>query len=269
HHHHHHHAHPPHTTHHHHHTKPAAPVPAPKIHVKSQEVFDMALTKPRVHLGSALYSPNLTLSSNKPRPLEEMKRFFAAAPGPIPYFPEKENGSFTIRVPRSYLASSYAESVPVAGGLEEICDRRALWGTEIYTDDSDVVAAAVHSGWIKGDFGAYSDDLRALEAQTEMNGTNGDKTNGDTPHSNETPDKLDTKPVHPVFIPADRDMHITVVILPPLSKYEGSVLHHLKSRTWGGDHDGMSFIIQRIEFVDEGRETRYVERGMGARKRKV
>ncbi|KAF4551995.1 Hypothetical protein D9617_11g008420 [Elsinoe fawcettii] len=275
-HHHHHHQHNhAHAPHHHHHTKPAPVVPAPKIHVKSQEVFDTALKKPRVHLGSALYAPNLSLPSNRPRPLEEMKRFFAATPGPIPYFADKENATFTIRVPRSYLATSHTEAAPVAGGLEEICDRRAIWGTEIYTDDSDVVAAAVHSGWIKGDFGLFNDDLRALQSES-TNGTNGEKVNGNGDTASHPDDslalekeKLDEKPSHPVTVPEEKDMHVTIVILPPLERYEGSVMHHLKSRSWGRDHDGMSFIIQRIEFVDEGRETRYVERGMGARKRKV
>ncbi|KAI5286775.1 hypothetical protein KEM52_001868, partial [Ascosphaera acerosa] len=52
-----------------------------------------------------------------------------------------ENCTVTVRVPRWHLA---------AGKREEICYRRALWGTGVYTDDSDPVAAAIHSGFLRG-----------------------------------------------------------------------------------------------------------------------
>ncbi|PNS16751.1 hypothetical protein CAC42_4715 [Sphaceloma murrayae] len=266
HHHHHHHGNHVHPAHHHHHTKPTHSPPAPEIHIRNQEVFELALSKPRVHLGSALYEPNLSLPSKK-RALLDTKHLFASSPTPIPFFPERENSTFTIRVPRSYLLSAtdaISDAQSLAGGLEEICERRAVWGTEIYTDDSDVVAAAVHSGWIKGDFGEWNEDIRDLFAEHE--GTNG--TNGDAA-SHAVVDKLDKKPSHPCPVPADRDMHVTIVILPPLKKYEGTTMNFLKSRTWDGDHDGMSFIIQRIDFVDEGQRSRFVGRGIGAKKQRA
>ncbi|PSK36115.1 hypothetical protein B9Z65_5930 [Elsinoe australis] len=270
HHHHHHHNHAVHPPHHHHHTKPAPPPPAPEIHVRNQEVFDLAKSKPRVHLGSALYEPFISLPSNK-RVLLDTKHLFAPSPKPIPFFPERENSTFTVRVPRSYLVPSALQSLEtssIAGGLEAICERRHIWGTEIYTDDSDVVAAAVHSGWIKGDFGEWNEDIKDLFSD-EHNGTNGiNGTNGDAQLS-PTHGKLVNKPAHPAAIPADKDMHVTVIILPPLKDYVGTTMNFLKSRNWGKDHDGMSFIIQKVEFVDEGRETRFAERGMMAKKKRA
>lgn len=126
----------------------------------------------------------------------------------------------------------------------------------MYTDDSDVVAAAVHSGWIKGDFGEYNEDLRDVFNQTQD-------------EAEEESDDLNEKPTQPARIPRDLDMHVTILILPPLQKYSSSVMHNLHSRSWGNDHDGMSFMIHRIEFVDEPRFSRHSERGPVAKKRRM
>lgn len=64
-------------------------------------------------------------------------------------------------------------------------------------------------------------------------------------------------------------MHLTLLILPPLERYGSSVWHGIKSRAWGGNHDGMSFKIEHVEFVDEGFEGRYEERGTAAKRRRV
>lgn len=69
--------------------------------------------------------------------------------------------------------------------------------------------------------------------------------------------------------PANTDMHVTLLILPALERYASSVWHGIKSRNWGGNHDGMSFKIERVEFVDEGFESRYEERGSDSKKRRI
>ncbi|KAK4130797.1 hypothetical protein BT67DRAFT_458444 [Trichocladium antarcticum] len=35
---------------------------------------------------------------------------------------------------------------------EEITRRRALWGTDVYTDDSDVISACIYAGWIRSEW---------------------------------------------------------------------------------------------------------------------
>lgn len=146
----------------------------------------------------------------------------------------------------------------MAGGLEEICKRRAIWGAEVYTDDSDVVAAAVHSGWIKGDFGYFNEDIQDLFGADE-----------DNPNSDEDLLVLNSKPLSPASIPADKDMHVTVLMLPPLQHYSSAILNNIHSRSWGSDHDGMSFMIHAIEFVDEPSGSRYVERTGAARRARM
>jgi len=163
-------------------------------------------------------------------------------------------------VPRGYVApSDSGENERVAGGLEEICHRRAIWGTNVYTDDSDVVAAAVHSGWIKGDFGEFNDDLQELFSTPEATS---DSTNGVTY-------TMASKPEHPARIPDGMDMHVTLLIVPPLANYPSTHLHNIRSRQWGEDHDGMSFMIHSIRFVDEPKSTRYSERGGEARRERL
>ena len=183
---------------------------------------------------------------------------FASTANTIPLFEGKENCTFTVRVPREYLAPTDPANAEdqIAGGLEEICKRRALWGSDVYTDDSDVVAAAVHSGWIRGDFGEFNDDVKDLFEDGAAK-----------PETEQT--SLTAKPPHPIPIPAQRDMHITVLILPPLRNYAASTKHHLRSRTWGDNHDGMSFAIHAIDFVDEPRATRFLERGPKALKQRL
>lgn len=97
---------------------------------------------PRYHLGSTLYAPRIEMPSSRAPP-ESSKFGYNSTPVPIPRFDGKENCTFTIRVPRFRIDSSHRE---------EICARRALWGTGVYTDDSDPVAAAIHSGFIRGEW---------------------------------------------------------------------------------------------------------------------
>jgi hypothetical protein len=60
------------------------------------------------------------------------------------------------------------------------------------------------------------------------------------------------KPRLPPVPPADKDLHITLLILPRVDQYESTVMFGLKSRKWTGRHDGVSFKVHRVEWVDDG-----------------
>ena len=65
-------------------------------------------------------------------------------------------------------------------------------------------------------------------------------------------DALTSPPKQPLSPPRNRDLHLTLVILPPLQHYSSTVRHGVKSRDWGDDHAGSSFMVDKIAWVDEG-----------------
>ncbi|KAF2766586.1 Rxt3-domain-containing protein [Teratosphaeria nubilosa] len=267
--HHHHHqhgitAHPAHHHHHHHHapTRTLPPSYKPAVTVQTKAVLAAIADKPRMHLGSQLYSTDLSQPANADVSLDA-KIKYRSRMKELPYLQDRENCTFTIRVPRYYLQATDAmnendEPSPLAA----ICKQRQVWGTDVYTDDSDVVAAAVHSGWLKGDFGEFNDDLQLL-CGDEPDMDTSDETSPDPPLT------FDTRPAKPAKISAGHDLHITVLIVPPVEQYVSSTQHFIQSREWKEKHDGMSYMIQRIEFVDEGPATRFCERGLVAKKQRI
>lgn len=258
HHHHHHatHAHPAHH-HHHHHTPKAALPRKPAVTVSSQKVLDEVAEKSRKHLGSQLYTTSLSQPANADLSLDA-KIKFSSNMAPITFFAGKENCTYTVRVPRTYVTNSSPEANSEPSSFEELCRHRQLWGTDVYTDDSDVVAAAVHSGWIKGDFGDSNADLHDLC-----------DNDSETSEAEMPPSDLTTKPSKPVRVPPEHDLHVTVLILPPLETYASSMQHHIRSREWNRVHDGMSFMIHRIQFIDESPSNRFTERGLAGRKARL
>ncbi|CAA9959524.1 Rxt3-domain-containing protein [Pyrenophora teres f. maculata] len=140
----------------------------------------------------------------------------------------EENSTLTVRIPRYYFTCG-EEVNEDNHSLEGICRRRQLWGTEIFTDDSDVVTAAVHSGWLKCKFGEFNSDLRKVC-------DNGPK------HSNGAgaPLTLVERPSKPVKVFNSYGAHITILILPPLESYASINQNHVTSREWKKKHDGMS-----------------------------
>lgn len=251
--HHHHHGHP---GHHHHHAPRSAPIPRkPTTTVMSRRLVEECASRPRKHLGSQLYTTEISAAPAADAS-QDTRIKYSSKMKPIPVFEGKENCTYTVRVPRQYL--TVHDDADEAGPLEEICRRRQLWGADVYTDDTDVVAAAVHSGWIKGDFGPYNADLKDLcqnESEIEDN--------------EETPRTLAIRPRKPVKVPPNSDAHITVLVLPPLDGYTSTSQHHIWSREWAKTHDGMSFMIHRIDFVNEGLTSRNTERGASARKKRI
>ncbi|KAE7996946.1 hypothetical protein FH972_001622 [Carpinus fangiana] len=262
HHHHHHH------THHHHHNArmgaQAAPVimRRPVVTIKTRPLIESLSHKPRRHLGSQVYTPKIIFPSSASTTITS-KRKFATEPNPLPRFHGKENCTFMIRVHRDYLTPS---------ARERVCAQRRIWGTDVYTDDSDPICAAIHAGWFKG---SWADDvdtaLLDLEPASsdpqELTGSHKDQTAG-----RETSNLiLESVPTTAGIKdpPEGKDMHITLLILPALENYASSTWHGVRSRAWGNNHDGMSFKIERVEFVDEGADWSAIERGPGGTKERL
>jgi hypothetical protein len=189
------------------------------------------------HLGSMTYSPRLSVAC-----LSGHSKFgFESTPTPIPRFEGNANCTFTVRIPQAFLT---------AKNREEVIRRRALWGTEIYTDDSDVLAAAIHQGWIRGDWGEDV-DISLLDLGPSSPQPSRKEGKSDVTRKADSKLVLDSPPDSgPMLPPDNKDVHITIRILPPLQSYASTVSRGIRSRGWGSNHDGMSFEIHRVEWVD-------------------
>ncbi|KAJ5973089.1 uncharacterized protein N7479_003007 [Penicillium vulpinum] len=252
-----HHHHQHHHHHHHHVPRPAtipaaSPIREPRTTVNLEPLLSSVAHLPRHHLGSTLYTPRIGTPTAKSS-LDSSKFGYTTTPQPLPRFEQRENCTFTVRVPRFRINQSHRE---------EICARRALWGTGVYTDDSDPVAAAIHSGFIRG---AWGDDVDESMLDLEIKDTYQHApppeptTNGDSPAKG---------PRLPPIPPTDKDLHITLLVLPRVAQYDSTLMFGLKSRKWDGRHDGMSFKIHAVDWVDEG-VARGEERSGEARRKRL
>ncbi|KAJ5598783.1 hypothetical protein N7537_008867 [Penicillium hordei] len=232
-----HHHHQHHHHHHHHAPRPAtipaaSPIREPRTTVNLEPLLSSVAHLPRHHLGSTLYTPRISSPTAKSS-LDSSKFGYTTTPQPLPRFEQRENCTFTVRVPRFRINQSHRE---------EICARRALWGTGVYTDDSDPVAAAIHSGFIRGAWGDDVDDMHRHPKPLMA-----------------TP-RLRAHAYHR-SPPTDKDLHITLL-------YDSTLMFGLKSRKWAGQHDGMSFKVHAVDWVDEG-VARGEERSGEARRKRL
>lgn len=281
--------------------KVAPPAHEYRTHVNIEPILKSVADKPRHHLGSILYNPKIGVpsfraaSASHQTSLAYDKFGYTSTVQPPPRFYGKENCTFTVRVPRWYLTDSKRE---------EICYRHALWGTGVYTDDSDPVAAAMHSGFFRGSW-SEEVDIKLLDLvmwgehghaaryrEAAGSNSNGDKSKDSsgstavepttdkqkTPSpmslpprgvSTSQPLNMDGLPLIPPEPVAGKDLHITLLVLPPLQKYESSIMYGIRSRPWGKTHDGMSFMVLRIDWVDEGVNSRGQDRGASAKRKRM
>ncbi|PWW73897.1 Rxt3-domain-containing protein [Tuber magnatum] len=248
------HSHPVHqvTVHHHH---PAAVSPAlPPQRVKTSLLIDSSkvlaslASKPRQYLGSTIYQPT-------PTP----KQGYSITQPLLPRFEGRENCIFQVRIPRRFLSVEQRRDVH---------KRRCVWGTEVYTDDSDVLGVLVHLGKVPGVLPeGVTPDLVA-ETRCRKTTSRGEITN--MPSTNPSLVKKKGKGAHVVgegpAIQPGKDLIVNLLILPTLQKYTGSVRNALKSRSWNTIHDGMSYSIWDMEWVEAGEAE---ARGGGSRKRRL
>lgn len=236
--------------HHHHHTagpKIASPmntvIRMPRYEVRSQAIIDAASIHPRCHLGYEYYQPNLKLFRSSSSDRLPYNRAFASTNRAFPNFEGKVNCTYTIKISRAHLRPE---------SREEITYRKNLWGTDVYSDDSDIIAACIHQGWICGKW-AKDVDVKLLNLYPSDEGVSVEPEL-DIPYDG--PDEtFDHPPAKgPMPIRMDHDLHVTVLVLDCLDKYSSKVRFGIRSREWGGKnttaHDGLSYLIMNIKWVD-------------------
>ncbi|RMZ71057.1 histone deacetylation rxt3 [Pyrenophora seminiperda CCB06] len=249
----HHHHHIQGNTHHHHHHAPRANQQVPLVPTKMstkvhhvQPILEEAAKRPRKHLGSQLYEAKTELP--KANSSLDDQFGYASKPQRLPRFDVNPiNCTFTIRVPRYYLKPRQRQHVVL---------ERHLWGARVYRDDSDPIAAAIHSGWIRGE---WDDTVDVAMLDPRITAPN---------DPSDAEDVLTKMPAAPVTPPADMDLQIEILILPQLQEYTGSVEYGISSRKSKG-HEGLSFMINKIRWVEEGIGSRGQERTAAALKRRL
>ncbi|KAL6717322.1 hypothetical protein ACLMJK_005237 [Lecanora helva] len=230
--------------HHHHTSQSHDKTPrVPTVDTNSAPIMDSVRDLPRRHLGSILYSSSLHFSTSSTS--DDSQHASTSLPYTIPRCEGKENHTLTVRIPRFYLSKD---------GRRRVCKLRAVWGTGIYSDDSDPLAAAIHAGWIRGEWEDGVDfSMLQINASDDF----------------ETKETIFTSPPTGPLTPVpDKDLHLTLLILPTLQQYTSSVAYGIKSRYWGDDHDGMSYRVEKIAWVDE-QCSRGEERGGESRRKRL
>lgn len=138
--------------------------------------------------------------------------------------------------------------------------KSALWGTDIYTDDSDIVAMIIHSGHYRPvdapDPIEKNPDLPSVLQAQMLKSDFGDKSSSSisykSPISSEVMPiiaRADLESSSSTTLLPDHDLNVTLRILPKLIKYTGSTRYGLDSKGWSCLHAGESFIIVKVEKV--------------------
>lgn len=190
------------------------PEKVPELKINSQALLDSVASFPRNHLGSMVYS-----AEAKPKPGDSTRHKL------IPRFEGRENCTFQVRIPWRYLTKE---------SRRQICEERNLWGTQVYTDDSDPIAVLIHESKIPVVLPEGVDIAQVTPAPAKK----GEKA-------------LVVPKLQPM-----KDVLVDILILPGLVEYKGSTRNGLKSRSWaineGARHDGMSFMVMNVKVVDAG-----------------
>lgn len=235
--------------------------------IKSQAVLDSVKDLPSNHLGSELYNPQISLPPQAAASRAEDKYGYYSKHKSERTFGEEDlNCTYTIRVSREYLTRE---------AREKICTDRYIFGTEVYSDDSDPIAMCIHGGWY-----VFPQSKPPRIAEPTINSSH--RIRGEWPEEVDTTlmdipppppsdemiePELNSRPDHPIIPPDNVDLQITLRILPPLKAYKGSVLFGIMSRDSGAEHDGMSWAVDRIGWVDEGNMRNVGRTGRERRKR--
>lgn len=128
-----------------------------------------------------------------------------------------------------------------------LVQRREIWGTDIYTDDSDIVSVLYHTGVLptRAQVDAFYSALRAQEEGNADDTTDGHLEDEHPvtvgPNSHLVTSTSDNEQIY-------GDCLVTLRALPKLTEYTGCYRNGINSRSWK-HHDGGSYAIQKVEFL--------------------
>lgn len=219
----------------------SAPLFKPKKTIRISSIIASAKRLPRRHVGNFKYDPEVDQADISKPGYDKFD--ISIRPNLLPSFTQadKVNCTYTVRVPKLWLQERERRL---------ICKEAYLWGSGIYTDDSDVVAAAMHSGFMKA-VGPEGVDQQLLDRVV----------NEQNPRI-EGMANIPEKPVEPEI---GKDAVVTLLVLPTLERYPGTARFGIGSRLWPEsatktEHDGVSFAVLKVDYVSGGVEARRMGR---------
>lgn len=99
---------------------------------------------------------------------------------------------------------------------------RQLWGTDVYTDDSDLLAVLVHAAWLRPILPSKPRHVDPLKEETRQ-----------VKRARNSND----------------DLRVRLRIAPKLIRYVATERAGILSRGWGNSHDGVSIVVESIERI--------------------
>lgn len=110
-------------------------------------------------------------------------------------------------------------------------DSRRIWGTDVYTDDSDLGLALVHAGWIRWSKEAMDSGVVRPGIDSKLGIKDSQAKRG-----------VDV-------------VEVTVRVVPKLLRYIATERNGVRTRSWGNGHDGGSIVIEGVKRVKVSRAT--------------
>ncbi|KAI9251817.1 histone deacetylation protein Rxt3-domain-containing protein [Phascolomyces articulosus] len=196
--------------------KKKPPQSPPQKVVRNDKVWEKLQGLPERRLGSYIYSPGMLLPINE----------------------SQLNGLIQVVIPARYLTFENPQM-----------KRKALWGTDIYTDDSDIVPMIVHSG--KYDMPFVEPDIDPRDPFFLALGASDMIFQEDPYNKKKKPSTTMNGGSNHHTIP-DHDVKVTLRVVPTLKRYTGTIRHCISSRTWNGNHDGSSYWVENVEKIQRG-----------------
>lgn len=208
-----------------------------KIVVNNEDVLKFAHKFPRKHLGSILYTPYPTLSTHRQLSVFQPSEYSTPEPNEgtkeiLPLLPELRdyiNCILTVRIP-SYQINDLQNNKNYIN--------RAIWGTDIYTDDSDILLILKHNGFLPNIDNELENTIETGSTEKRTAGNLSQPQNIDQTVNNFR---------HFVNI-IGGDIHVDLIILPTLVQYEGIYRNGINSRSWKTSHDGVSIAIHGVRY---------------------
>ncbi|KAH3683747.1 hypothetical protein WICPIJ_005266 [Wickerhamomyces pijperi] len=207
-----------------------------EVKVNNADVLEYASKFPRKHLGSIIYTPTPTKETHKQlRDFQDIEISEDEKTRIVPLLPELNtyiNSIVTVRIPSFQIIDLLNN---------ENYNKRAIWGTDVYTDDSDILLVLKHNGFLPTQ---DSEVEQLIPNEGSVKSTPGNLLNTQNIQQNVSNFK------HFLNI-IGGDIHVDLIILPRLTTYKGIFRNGLNSRDWETGHDGVSFALFGVRYGDK------------------